>query len=202
MSKLVISLFDHSGNWSSYFAADKRYQVVCVDLKLGQDILTWRPPRRAHVVLAAPPCDDFAGCGARHWAAKDADGRTGRSVSLLRRTLSIIEAVRPEVWIIENPVGRLSRYWGRPQYLFHPYEFAGYSPYPDEDRYTKKTCLWGRFQMPEKKPLEPVMYTGAGGKQGSWMWANLGGKSERTKELRSITPLGFSNATYLANRGA
>lgn len=38
------------------------------------------------------------------------------------------------------------------------------------------------------------MYETKNGKRGSWMWANLGGKSERTKELRSITPMGFSRA--------
>jgi hypothetical protein len=30
--------------------------------------------------------------------------------------------------------------------------------------------------------------------RGSWMWANLGGKSERTKALRSKTPQGFARA--------
>jgi len=44
----------------------------------------------------------------------------------------------------------------------------------------------------EKKRLEPFEKENPG-------WKNLGGKSERTKELRSVTPLGFSYAFYEAN---
>ena len=42
------------------------------------------------------------------------------------------------------------------------------------------------------------MYESAG-KRGSWQWAKLGGKSERTKRLRSQTPRGFALAFAEAN---
>ena len=73
---------------------------------------------------------------------------------------------------------------GEPAYKFHPFYFG--------DAYTKRTFLWGKFNIPEKKYLEPLEKDNPG-------WKNLGGKSERTKELRSITPMGFANAFYEKN---
>ena len=75
---------------------------------------------------------------------------------------------------------------------FNPCDFAGYSPNPDNDRYNKETWLFGRFNKLTVKRLEPFTKENPG-------WRDLGGKSERTKELRSITPMGFANAFYEAN---
>ena len=82
---------------------------------------------------------------------------------------------------------------GAPWY-FNPNEFAGYlvGEHADRECYTKRTGLWGSFNKPVKKPL-PVS------PGGSWIM-RLGGKSERTKELRSITPSGFAYAFYEANK--
>jgi len=126
-------------------------------------------------------------------------------------------------WSLENPVGRLPKLapeLGQPQY-FNPCDFAGYlNPnkqvlnkldiirmknghgVTDQENdlvvkwnaYTKRTGLWGEFNMPLKKRIEPVKTA----PQGSFT-QRLGGKSEKTKELRSITPLGFAQAFYEAN---
>lgn len=69
---------------------------------------------------------------------------------------------------------------------FHPWEYG--------DAYTKKTALWGEFNEPVRTPVEPIRACA----QGSWV-QKLGGKSERTKELRSATPMGFARAFFLAN---
>lgn len=191
----ILSLFDYTGNWPWYFGTDKRYRVVTVDIKHGQDILDYVPPRRVHGILAAPPCTHFSVSGSQYWPVKDADGRTAEALALVMRTLDILYDTRPEFWILENPVGRLRRWMGRPDRYIDPFQFAGYSPHPEEDRYTKKTGLWGRFELPEARPL-PAIRASA---QGSWL-QRLGGKSERTKELRSATPMGFAKATYLGNR--
>lgn len=49
-------------------------------------------------------------------------------------------------------------------------------------------------RWPEPRRLEPIRVCS----QGSWV-QRLGGKSERTKELRSMTPDGFARAFALAN---
>jgi hypothetical protein len=69
---------------------------------------------------------------------------------------------------------------------------------PNRDAYTKETYLWtgNGFVFPEKKPVEPVLIKGS-----SPQWAKLGGKSLKTKNIRSATPRGFALAVYEANHG-
>ena len=185
--KVILSLFDYSGNWPSFYKQNG-YDVYSLDIKNGIDILTLSHddiPDNVHGILAAPPCTDFSGSGAQYWKAKDLDGRTAKSLELVDKTLEIVSWCDPEFWVIENPVGRLSTL--RPQ-LGKPWYFQ---PHWYGDPYTKKTGLWGRFNndLP-KNNVEPD--------PNNWIM-KLGGKSERTKELRSMTPLGFAKAFFLAN---
>ncbi len=58
----------------------------------------------------------------------------------------------------------------------------------------KKTCLWtgNGFTMPWKDPVQP--------EEGhSRQHKKLGGKSQRTKDIRSATPRGFATAVYEFN---
>ena len=92
----------------------------------------------------------------------------------------------PDFWVIENPVGRLHKLvpeLGKPYYI-QPYWFG--------ETYTKKTGLWGSFNKP--KPTDLVLPL-----DGSKMHKQYGGKTDRTKELRSITPMGFAKAFYKYN---
>ena len=186
--KIILSLFDYSGNWPKFYK-ENGYEVFQVDIKLGIDIMSLDkddyPFEKVHGVLAAPPCTDFAGSGAQYWKAKDEDGRTAASLALIDKTLEIIDLFKPEWWALENPVGRLQKL--RPQ-LGNPWYFQ---PHWFGDPWTKKTGLWGNFnkELPRNE-VEPD--------PNSWIM-KLGGKSERTKELRSMTPLGFAKAFYLAN---
>lgn len=108
--------------------------------------------------------------------------------------------------MVENPVGALSRpeMMGTPDAYFHPWEYGGYMTTDDKpfhpkmpmfDGYTKKTCLWfgNGFRMPEKRP-GPINIGFF------WGWKYLGGKSETTKQLRSLTPRGFARAVFEANK--
>ena len=105
-------------------------------------------------------------------------------------------------WALENPVGRINSLMPEMEVVgpiyFNPCDYGGWLN-PPGDHYTKKTGLWGKFIMPKPKPVEPEMITLSNGKRGSWMWAKLGGKSSRTKELRSATPMGFAKAFKEAN---
>lgn len=141
-------------------------------------------------ILCAPPCTHFSGSGAQYWKAKDADGRTDEHLAIVDACLDLVDLFEPVWWVLENPVGRLAKLrqnrLGSPVVRFQPYEYG--------DPWTKKTCLWGNFTIPKKNPVEPIKST----KQGSWT-QKLGGKSERTKRLRSITPQGFAQAFFEAN---
>lgn len=195
--KTILSLFDYSGSWSDPYK-QAGYDVYRVDVKLDLDILEIElndyPFDSVYGILAAPPCTDFAGSGAQYWKAKDADGRTDKSLQLIDRTLDLIEYFKPTFWALENPVGRLPKLRpsvGGPWY-FNPNEFAGWLEDGSKECYTKRTGLWGKFNRPEKRPL-PVV-------PGCNPIMSLGGKSERTKELRSMTPKGFAKAFFEANK--
>lgn len=196
---IILSFFDSSGAWSKPYS-DAGYDVHRIDLTLGSDIRDFEPEAfrstygPVHGILAAPPCTDFAGSGARWWAEKDKDGRTAESLALIDCLIEAIHTLTPSWYAIENPVGRLSKL--RPM-LGQPFYFQ---PHYYGDAYTKKTGLWGEFchDLP-RNDVEPVMYTTKNGKRGSWQWAKLGGKSDRTKALRSITPAGFAQAFFEVN---
>lgn len=185
--RMIIDLCAGSGSWSKPYADDPRYQVITVDINNGQDVrLLRKPAYKVHGILAAPPCTDFAVSGAQYWKAKDDGGATLASLSIVDACLRIIYACNPVWWALENPVGRLKDWIGPPVMYFDPCDYG--------DPYTKKTVLWGNFTVPKKTPVEPIKVCS----QGSWI-QKLGGKSERTKRLRSITPPGFALAFKGAN---
>jgi N12 class adenine-specific DNA methylase/tRNA1(Val) A37 N6-methylase TrmN6 len=200
--KIVLSLFDLSGEWSRPWE-EAGYQVYRFDI---QDDPTVGDVNNfsseffgdwfgdfdgldIHAVLAATPCTDFAVSGARHFAAKDKDGRTVSSVKLVHQTLRVIEYFKPSVWAIENPVGRIEKLGGLP-----PWRLS-FDPNHLGDSYTKKTLLWGRFNA--DLPVAPVEPT-----EGSKMHRLYGGKSMATKNARSETPKGFSYGFFMANNVA
>ncbi len=195
-TKVILSLFDFSGRWSSPYK-QHGYDVYQVDVKHDIDILTLEPEQlpfdQVWGILAAPPCTDFASSGAQYWSTKDQDGRTQQSLSLVLKTLELVDYYKPQWWVVENPVGRLPKLvprLGQPWY-FNPHEFAGYLDDPSVEAYTKKTGLWGQFNKPTKNAVPAS--------NGNAPIMRLGGKSERTKELRSMTPLGFAHAFFVAN---
>jgi len=81
--------------------------------------------------------------------------------------------------------GKLRKWIGEPTMSFNPCDYG--------DPYKKRTLLWGNFNTNlNKNPVEPIIP--------SPLHQNLGGKSEKTKELRSMTPQGFANAFFQANQ--
>lgn len=193
MSKVVISLFDHSGIWCKPYR-DAGYTVHQVDIQLGSDVYDSRLEdlENVHGVLAAPPCTDFALSGARWFAAKDADGRTGNSVKLVARTLDLIERWQPSWWALENPASRIHSLvprLGAPRFKYHPYQFG--------DPYRKQTWLWGQFTNPRLGPVVEPQGVRVG-QPDAW-YSSVGGSSIKTKNFRSRTSVGFSIAWFLAN---
>ncbi|MCB0374549.1 MAG: DNA cytosine methyltransferase [Sinomicrobium sp.] len=188
----VLSLFDYSGTWSRPFR--QVAHVVQVDIKHGINIMSWDYRQHKNVVgiLAAPPCTDFAVSGAQYWPEKDKDGRTAQSIALVRKVLEIVEYHQPRFWALENPAGRIEKcvpeLRGKRMLSFHPCDFG--------DPYTKRTILWGYFNpFLVRRPVTPERVCS----QGSWL-QKLGGKSEKTKELRSVTPTGFAQAFFEAQK--
>ena len=170
---------DYSGSWSPPYR-EAGYRVEQVDLLLGQDVRLLAFPGKVHGILAAPPCTHLAGSGARWWAEKG-DAALMESLAVVDACLRLVAVCSPRWWVLENPVGRLRTYLGPPRFMFHPCDFG--------DPYTKKTLLWGYFNLPIKAPVEPT--------EGS-MILKFSPSPER-QMLRSITPAGFAEAFFRAN---
>ena len=164
------------------------------------------------MVAGFPPCTDLAVSGNRWRASKAAANPDylADAMALVYLVRDIAEA-HGVPYMVENPIGVVSTMWRKPDYMFDPCDYGGYlpeddvSPYPGiippRDAYTKKTCLWtgNGFVMPEKRPVEPERITASNGDNYSGPHWKLGGKSLRTKNIRSSTPRGFANAVYAAN---
>jgi hypothetical protein len=156
---------------------------------------------------AFPVCTDMAVSGAAHFAKKrEADPSFQDDAAKYAVWCSVLAEAIGCPYYVENPVSVLSTLWRKPDYRFHPYEYGGYIPdseaehprWPEyiapRDAYPKKTCLWtgGGFTMPTKVAVTP--------REGfSQQHLKLGGKSQRTKDIRSATPRGFALAVLEAN---
>ncbi|KAB8306604.1 Dcm methylase [Rahnella aquatilis] len=185
------------GMW--FFANKKTEQAKQIAEMVGE----------AEFVFGFPECTHLAVSGSRHFAKKlAADPDIQKNAAQLAMLVEEVANQFGCPWGAENPVSVLSTLWRKPDYTFHPYEFGGYLPendvhpeYPDyikpRDAYPKKTCIWSgnRFAIPEKKPVECAP-------DYSLQYKKLGGKSTRTKNIRSATPRGFAVAVFEANHFA
>ena len=177
-NKIILDLCGGTGAWSRpYFEAG--YDVRNITLP-SFDVRLYVPPLSIYGVLAAPPCTHLAASGAQWWAKKGEIALL-EALSLVDSCLRIILITQPIFWVLENPVGRLSKYLGKPKVIFNPCDYG--------DPYTKRTCLWGNFNIPKKTPVEPM--------EGSKMWWKYGGGQN---DIRSITPQGFAQAFFEANK--
>jgi hypothetical protein len=192
--KTLLSLCDYSGLWSRPYL-NAGYSVIRVDVKNGQDIrLLEFLSEEIYGILAAPPCTHLAVSGARWWKDK--------GESALLDALSIADACmrasllyNPKFWVLENPVGRLRRYYGPPKFIFHPYQYAGLADNPSEEAYTKRTLLWGNFIIPSTELVGDVSISPILGSK-----MHLLPPSADRAALRSLTPTGFAKAFFLANQ--
>jgi hypothetical protein len=176
--------------------------------RVGADIRGgWLPPRelveRCAFVAAFPPCDNLAVSGAAHFKGKGLRA-LALAVDLFATAAELIDFIGAP-GMIENPISTISTYWRKPDYIFNPSDYGGYLPEDDKhprwpdyiaprDAYPKKTCIWGEngFVMPLKIEVQPELGY-------SRQHKKLGGRSLKTKNIRSETPRGFSAAMFLAN---
>lgn len=188
------------------------------------DEATWRALTERHrgrtiFVSGFPVCTDMSVAGASCWERKRRDNPHFQDIAAAhaRRCAQFAEDVGCDRWYVENPVGALSRLWRPPNFIFHPCHYGGHLPsddvhplyptvIPARDAYHKRTCIWhgDGFVRPQPRPVEPLLHyrTRPDGKRVSQssMWTQLGGRSQRTKNIRSATPRGFARAVFEANR--
>lgn len=192
------SEFFDSGGFISYLPADATGPTF------QQRIIDLAPV----FIMSFSPCTDLAVSGSRHFESKRARNPNFQEEATdLARMVEIIANKLQIPFFHENPVSVLTSTWRAANYTFDPYEYGGYLPVDDihprfpeyiaaRDAYPKRTCLrtGNNFIMPKKLPVTP--------KPGwSTQTLLLGGKSAKTKMIRSETPRGFALAVCLANHG-
>ena len=139
MKKIILHLCADIGSDSYPYQIDPMYEVI----KIGKDIgvENYTPDRPIHGVIANPVCTEFSTASGFHKA------NTAPSLAMVQNCQRIIAECAPEWWVIENPANGTMRYYlGKPHFIYQPWEFG--SPW------TKKTALWGNFNIPVKLFLQ------------------------------------------------
>jgi len=158
-------------------------------------------------ILAAPPCTEFS--IAKNGSHRKRDLALG--METVKSCLSLIwhcqENGRLKFWALENPVGLLRRFLGKPAFTFYQWQFG--------DEGIKRTDLWGIFQAPKPthsvRPETPYFVKQyRSGKKNQFAWsapncpewakAYIDSQPDRRAALRALTPPGFAQAFYRANR--
>ncbi len=98
------------------------------------------------MMIAFPPCTHLAVSGARHFAAKRADGRQQAAIDFFMAMVNAPIAA----WAIENPVGIMSTVYRKPDQIIQPWMFGHEA--------SKATCLW----LTNLPPLVPTKVVGRG----------------------------------------
>ena len=210
MEKIILDLCGGTGAWSRDYK-EAGYIVVNVTLpfydllktEIKDEVIIFQGGNKGSLavwicdvygILAAPVCTMFS--KARTTAKIPRNFREG--MRLVIACLNIIWECRYNhklaFWCLENPRGYLNQFLGIPVFAFNPCDFG--------DPYTKKTYLWGYFNIPKKgNVVEPEFVYFKSGKRMSKMMYEASLKSKRkSKILKSITPPGFAKAFFEANR--
>ena len=128
------------------------------------------------LMIAHPPCTHLAVSGARHFKAKQADGRQQEALDFVNRLLN---ANIPSI-ALENPVSIISTKICKPDQIIQPWHF-GHGE-------TKATCLWLK-NLPKLTPTNIV----SGREQKVWLCIGKP-KGEPVWKFRSRTYKGIADA--------
>lgn len=133
--KIILHLCADIGSDSWFYQQDSDYKVIKIGEEIGVE--NYNPPENVHGIIANPVCTEFSTASGFH---KENDLEKG--MFLVNHCLRIIAKTKPKWWVMENPAnGRLREFLGKPNYVYQPWEYG--SPW------TKKTALWGNFNIPE-----------------------------------------------------
>lgn len=137
MRKIILHLCADTGSDTQPYR-ENNYEVICIGKDIGVE--NFNPPKNVYGIIANPVCLEFSTARSNGRARNPEEG-----LKLVKECQRIIrEAGDVKFWVIENPAtGELRNYLGKPQFTYQPWEFGS--------AWTKKTALWGKFNLPEKK---------------------------------------------------
>lgn len=160
MRKLILHLCADIGSDSKPYAErPDEYEVIRVGKEIGVENYT--PPNGVYGIIANPPCTMFS--IARTKAKTPRDLRQG--MVAVQHCLRIIWECQYKIetdsqrnpplafWAIENPgSGMLRWFLGQPRFEYCQSEYG--------QIFTKRTALWGHFNIPRRPFMETVIRDG------------------------------------------
>ena len=150
MRKVILHLCADTGSDTYPYQIDPEYEVVLVGSSVGVENFSfhrWQAfhgiDKEVYGIIANPVCLEFSTARRGGKARNPEEG-----MFLVKECMRIIEEAKSyhqfKFWVIENPAkGRLKDFLGEPKYQYEPWWFG--SPW------TKRTALWGEFNIPERK---------------------------------------------------
>lgn len=201
--KIILDLCGGTGAWSKPYK-DAGYDVRVITLP-EYDVRTYEPPENVYGILSAPPCTKFSKAA---WNIKKTERDFKEGMEVVRACLDIIWKIQEngaplKFWALENPMGYLYNFLGKPAFFFQPWQFGetGFTA-------TKRTAIWGYFNEPKKtvdqrrtpyisphttrRSSLPALFP-AETKKENKEWYRSSAKD------RAVTPAGFAQAFFKAN---
>ena len=187
--KIILHLCAKEGSDSKPYR-DAGYDVRIIGEDIGVENYT--PPPNVYGIIANPPCTQFS--IVRQNAKTPRDLREG--MRLVKECLRIIWQCQTKTnfdgvggrtaplkfWSLENPAtGFLRWFLGHPIFEYGQEEYGAMT--------TKRTALWGHFNLPKRPVLFHQLTVGH----------SLGKKHEVHRSERSRCPIDFAKAFYEAN---
>ena len=135
MDKIILHLCADMGSDTKPYM-DAGYDVRCIGKNIG--IENYEPPENVYGIIANPVCTEFSTARTNGKARNPEEG-----MFLVNECRRIIRKCNPVFWAIENPAtGVLKHYLGKATYEYEPWWYG--SPW------TKRTALWGKFNIPPR----------------------------------------------------
>jgi len=204
--KIILHLCADIGS-DSYPFYRAGYDVRLIGKEIGVEGFV--PPANVYGVFANPVCTEFSFA---KWKHNEGKGNHEEGMFLVNHCLRIIEQCNPDFWVIENPAnGRLKDFLGKPKMTYEPWHFG--------DPWTKRTALWGKFNIPvriyniyDDVPKNKKLYMRPGRSKPGFAFLHKSAidnidslkqfkhKVNDDMSFRSLCPQGFANAFYQANK--
>lgn len=204
MKKIILHLCADTGSDTKPYQDHKDYEVILIGSSIGVE--NYHPPKGVYGIIANPVCTEFSTARSNGKARNPEEG-----MKLVNECLRIIDEAKPKFWVIENPAkGVLKRYLGTPKYTYEPWWYG--SPW------SKKTSLWGEFNIPDREyqnwndvPRIDGLYTRPGREKPSLAFMHKSHKKfirefdcfndvDSDMEFRSLCSQKFAQCFFNANR--
>ena len=196
-NKVILHLCAKEGSDTKPYK-DAGYDVRIIGEDIGVE--NYQAPENVYGIIANPPCTHFSTARTRSKTPRDLQ----EGMRLVKECLRIIWECQYRIvgtqrksplafWVLENPAtGMLRNFLGRPAFEYPQNEYGG--------GLTKRTALWGMFNLPKRPILFNPLPTGSTlGKKNESTFHDRNTGNMKNPQVRSRCPIKFAEAFFEAN---